>query len=523
MVGVALFLLGIMKERWDTSKPRELPFPSKAFTIGGTVVTTTQVLRWRSPSPSSCSSPSSCRRPRPARRCGRSPTTASVGGLLGVPVRRVEAVAWLGSGSTVRLRLHAAAVVLKSLDQGTLTWFVIAALAGAIVGQFRSLWITFFASIIIGVLESVFTPFNENLAGPGRLPQHRPGRRVGRAPSSGSAASAPSCSQGGRCDERPRSAQLTGAIVGSNRSSRSRSCVLRLLPDPCALRATSGSANFTQMAMFAVVAASAGMLYGRVGLVSLGQVAPYGIGCWVTHAADVRDDLPFLVTVLIGGLGAAIIGVLIGLPALRVSGLYLALVTLMLAAGVEIVLVQFELPERRLGFKGVATTLSDITPLPRPSFAESPTRAYLRYRRGVLAGPVHARLRTSCPGSPGRAWASITQSEAAALTAGIDVTRYKLLAFALASFMAGCRRRSVRRHRAEARWASSSSTASRRCFLIAVVIMGGIHSLWGGVLACVLRDVPAQVPDVVRARILDPARSPVLDTTSPCRCSVSVC
>jgi branched-chain amino acid transport system permease protein len=49
--------------------------------------------------------------------------------------------------------------LFKSLDQGTLTWFVIGALGGAIVGQFRSLWVTFFASLTIGVLESVLAPF----------------------------------------------------------------------------------------------------------------------------------------------------------------------------------------------------------------------------------------------------------------------------------------------------------------------------------------------------------------------------
>src|SRR4051812_8576351 len=93
-------------------------------------------------------------------------------------------------------------------------------------------------------------------------------------------------------------------------------------------------ANFTQMVVFSIVVGSAGLLYGRVGLVSLGQVAPYGIGCWVTTRLAFATTLPYPVLLLIGGAVASIIGVLIGLPALRVSGLYLALVTLMLAAGV---------------------------------------------------------------------------------------------------------------------------------------------------------------------------------------------
>src|SRR5258706_8199385 len=90
-------------------------------------------------------------------------------------------------------------------------------------------------------------------------------------------------------------------------------------------------ANFTQMAVYSIVAASAGLLYGRVGLVSLGQVAAYGIGCWVTMRLAFATTLPFPVLLIIGGLAPAVIGVFIRLPPPRVSGLYLALVTLIVA------------------------------------------------------------------------------------------------------------------------------------------------------------------------------------------------
>ena len=58
------------------------------------------------------------------------------------------------------------------------------------------------------------------------------------------------------------------------------------------------------------------MLYGRVGLVSLGQVAPYGIGTWVTMRLAFATSLPYPVLLIIAGLVAALLGVLIGLPAL---------------------------------------------------------------------------------------------------------------------------------------------------------------------------------------------------------------
>ncbi len=238
-------------------------------------------------------------------------------------------------------------------------------------------------------------------------------------------------------------------------------------------------ANFTQMAVYSIVAASAGLLYGRVGLVSLGQVASYGIGCWVTMRLAFATTLPFPVLLIIGGLVASVIGVFIGLPALRVSGLYLALVTLMLAAGMEIVLGQIKFPNGGSGFKGVVKTLSDIRPTRRPSFAITDTGYYrfivvAAFLMFMLASYVLSR-------KPGRAWASIRQSEAAALAAGIDVTRYKIWAFALAAFMAGV---AGGLYAGTVPKGMSIDAFNRQSaiFLIAVVIMGGIYSLWGGLL-----------------------------------------
>jgi branched-chain amino acid transport system permease protein len=238
-------------------------------------------------------------------------------------------------------------------------------------------------------------------------------------------------------------------------------------------------ANFTQMAVFSIVAASAGLLYGRVGLVSLGQVASYGIGCWVTIRLSFATNLPFPVLLIIGGLVAAVIGVVIGLPALRVSGLYLALVTLMLAAGIEIVLGATKFPNGGTGFKGVVQTISDIKPTRRPSWAITDTGYYrfivvAAFLMFMLASYVLSR-------KPGRAWASIRQSEAAALAAGIDVTRYKLWAFALAAFMAGV---AGGLYAGTVPKGMSIDAFNRQSaiFLIAVVIMGGIYSLWGGLL-----------------------------------------
>jgi branched-chain amino acid transport system permease protein len=239
-------------------------------------------------------------------------------------------------------------------------------------------------------------------------------------------------------------------------------------------------ANFNNMSIQAVLAASAGMLYGRVGLVSLGQVAPFGIGTWVTMRLSFATTLPWPMLLLIAGAVAAFVGVLIGLPALRVSGLYLALVTLMLAASVELTLGQLKFPNGGPGFKGLVESLSDVKAVRRPEFAQTDVTYYrfciiVALTMFMLAAFVLAR-------KPGRAWLGIRQSEAAALSAGIDVTRYKLYAFALAAFMAGVAG-GMFAGLVPKGMAIDAFNRQAAVFLIAAVIMGGIHSLWGGVLA----------------------------------------
>ena len=160
MVGVALFLLGIMKERWDTSKPRALVLPSKVFTIGGAVVTSTQIIALLFAIVVVISVTVFLHSTATGTAMRAIANDRDVSALLGVPVRRVEAMAWLASGIICGCVFLLLPPLFKSIDQGTLTWFVIGALGGAIVGQFKSLWITFFASLTIGVLEAVMTPFD---------------------------------------------------------------------------------------------------------------------------------------------------------------------------------------------------------------------------------------------------------------------------------------------------------------------------------------------------------------------------
>src|SRR5436190_5204961 len=106
----------------------------------------------------------------------------------------------------------------------------------------------------------------------------------------------------------------------------------------------------TSVAIYAVVALGAGLLYGRVGMVSLGQIALFGVGGWVMTRLAYGTSLPFHVQLVVVGVITGVIRVALGLPALRLGGLHLALITLMFAAAITLVLPKNHFPNGGSGF-----------------------------------------------------------------------------------------------------------------------------------------------------------------------------
>ena len=159
MAGVALFLLGIIRWRWDASKAKRMNLPTKTWKVGQAVVTSTQVAALLFALAVVVGVTAYLNRSATGTAMRAIANDRNVAALLGVPVRRVEALAWLGSGVLCGCVFVMLPVMFQSLDPGTMTWFIIGALAGAIVGQFRSLWTTFIASLAIGVFEAGFAAF----------------------------------------------------------------------------------------------------------------------------------------------------------------------------------------------------------------------------------------------------------------------------------------------------------------------------------------------------------------------------
>jgi branched-chain amino acid transport system permease protein len=242
------------------------------------------------------------------------------------------------------------------------------------------------------------------------------------------------------------------------------------------------------VAIYSIVTLGLGLLIGRVGMVSLCQFVLMAVGAWVALRVSYATTLPFPVLVLIAGVVTGAIGVLIGLPALRLSGLYLALITLMAAGAITVLLRIAQFPNGGNGFFGNSKAGGATSRLPRPALAEGDT-AFYRYCVIVAAlmfliGLWHVRTKA------GRAWAAIRQSQATAVAAGVNTTLYKLWAFALASFMAGI---------AGALLSAASGGVNINQFpvqnsilLLAVVLMGGVYNLWGAVVSALfLRLLPS--------------------------------
>jgi branched-chain amino acid transport system permease protein len=248
----------------------------------------------------------------------------------------------------------------------------------------------------------------------------------------------------------------------------------------------------TGAVIYSVITLGLGVLIGRVGMVSLCQFVLAAVGAWVALRLNYATSIPFPLLLLIAGGITGLLGIIIGLPALRLSGLYLALITLMAAGAITIVLQTTQFPNGGSGFFGNSAAGGAASRLPRPSLAQGDT-AYFRYCV-IVAALMFLVALWHVRSKPGRAWAAIRQSQATAVAAGVNTVLYKLWAFALASFMAGV---------AGALLAAAAGGVTVQQFpvyqsvtLLAVVLMGGVYSLWGAVVAAfLLRILPTLLDD----------------------------
>ena len=230
-----------------------------------------------------------------------------------------------------------------------------------------------------------------------------------------------------------------------------------------------------QGAGFAIAALSLNLLMGYAGQVSLGQFAFVGIGAFTTGIVTGVNDLrmPWLVGVLAAAVTGALLAFLVGLPALRLRGLYLAVVTISVAYVASQSLFRVEW----IGGGSAGKVI------PRPyvgarSFADNASYLSLALVALTLVWAIDRQVTRS---RLGRAFQAVKADELVAASFGIDVAATKLLAFTIAGAMAGV---------GGAIYATSFGTVTGDTFdyskslgLVVIVVVGGLGSRAGVVVA----------------------------------------
>lgn len=245
--------------------------------------------------------------------------------------------------------------------------------------------------------------------------------------------------------------------------------------------------NTCLLAMLGALALN--LLMGTAGLVSIGNGAFLSVGGFGSLIA-MRSGLAFPFDVIAGGVIAALIGLIIGLPALRLSGLYLALATL---SGFFI--VTYFANEYQTNAKGGGDGGFNIMPL----YASKGLDGAQTYWAWTLFGIVALTLLFACRFAherSGRAWRMIREHETAAHALGIRVTRYKLMAFSLSSAVIGVQGGLTMHFTGSL--SSDQYTLSLAISYIAMVLIGGLDSIAGAVIgAAVVTSLPVLVPKLL--------------------------
>jgi branched-chain amino acid transport system permease protein len=275
---------------------------------------------------------------------------------------------------------------------------------------------------------------------------------------------------------------------------------------------------------YVVMALGLNIVVGFAGLLDLGYVAFYALGAltmgWLGSAFvfDVNNGkgihfgvsenlqqvpgihMNFLIILVVAGIVCAIAGMLIGLPTLRLRGDYIAIVTL--AFGEIVYRFALNGDEIKFGSQQLTNGAQGITPVDGVNlpFTDPFNQLNLRPWYWTILGLVavvlfvNFRLRDS---RQGRAWIAIREDEVAAASMGVPLVKTKLMAYATGAAFGGM---------AGAFLASYTNTVNAdqfqfafSIFILAMIILGGLGSIWGVVLGAILLQLVNRylIPDVL--------------------------
>ncbi|MDR1193783.1 MAG: branched-chain amino acid ABC transporter permease [Peptococcaceae bacterium] len=213
-----------------------------------------------------------------------------------------------------------------------------------------------------------------------------------------------------------------------------------------------------------IMAVSLNLITGFTGQFSLGHAGFMAVGAYFSAVLTVRGGVYSPFSIVAGGLLAAVFGLLVGLPALRLKGDYLAIATLGFGEMIRVLLLNAKYVGGAAGLFGIPRTVGW-------------TGAFFAAAATVLV------IRNLLWSSYGRACIAVREDEVAAELMGIDITKYKALAFAVGAFFAGLGG-GVYAHYFYGLQPDNFGFMRSVDYLV-MVVLGGLGSLTGSVLAAV--------------------------------------
>ena len=231
------------------------------------------------------------------------------------------------------------------------------------------------------------------------------------------------------------------------------------------------------IAINVILAVGLNIVKGFAGQVTVGHIALAAIGAYTSAVVSTKLGLPFWAALPTAMLVTGLAGAIVGIPSFRLEGAYLALATLGLAESVRIVISGTESLGGAIGYENI----------PPPFIGSMALDAHRSYYYVVMPlALLGIYFSFSILSSDiGRAFKALREDQLAAAASGVNVRKYKVIAFVLSALYAGCAG-SLKAHMAPGFLNPNDYTITEMITLLLMVVFGGIGHIWGGVIGAVL-------------------------------------
>jgi branched-chain amino acid transport system permease protein len=241
---------------------------------------------------------------------------------------------------------------------------------------------------------------------------------------------------------------------------------------------------FIMLGIYVILGSAMNLLIGYTGQISLGMAGFYGIGAYTSALLCKNFNLPFIVGLLAAIVLCFVVGYILGFPSTKLNFIFLGLSTAGLNTIIQLIITNS-------AFTGGASGLSGI---PRLQFFGEPMNKLQYYYMTLLLTLLTLYICYRIVNTKtGRALKAIRGNPLAAASVGIDVNRYKLLVFAIASAMAGA---AGTLYAFNIRYIQADAFTTEMSFKILTMgVIGGMGSLTGGVVGSL---VTGALPEFLR-------------------------